>query len=417
MDEYIVGIDISSSKVCGVVGSLDKYNEVQITGITTSDYCGIKDDVTVDSGEMSYVIKGVLSRLEEIVGSPLKKVYVSIPISLCEVVKTKGVISFPQAKEIAKEDIENVCEVAKFSVGKDKELIQVDIEEYIVDDMHNISNPMGMKGKLLQSEGNAFILSNKYVNLYRDCLNKIGVEIEGWVVNSIGMSKDILTDDELENGVALIDVGSSSMEATVFNKRKFIDFLSVPLGGKNITKDISICLKLSLTDSERLKVKCNTLLKDKSTESHRIKINTENGQCIDVNHELLVDVIRERVKELLEIIDGQLQKEGMDKQIQSYVIVGGGIALFRDIIVVGNDIMGKPVRIGVPNYVGAANPVYATATGILNNVLKKKIVFNDENKQDEDLELVEEHSHKNDNKIMTMIKRVFKGFSNEEVIK
>ena len=107
----------------------------------------------------------------------------------------------------------------------------------------------------------------------------------------------------------------------------------------------------------------------------------------------------------------------MDKQIQSYVIVGGGIALFRDIIVVGNDIMGKPVRIGVPNYVGAANPVYATATGILNNVLKKKIIFNDENKQDEDLELVEEHSHKNDNKIMTMIKRVFKGFSNEEVIK
>lgn len=419
MNDYIVGIDISSSKVCGVVGRLDQENKIQIAGITTSDYEGVKDNVILDEKDISYIVRNVIERLKEIVNSPLEEAYVSVPISLCEIVKTKGVLSFQETKEITYEDILNVGEVAKFCVNKEQEIVQVDIEEYIVDSVKNITNPLGMKGKVLESEGNAFILDKRYVDGYRRCLQEAGIEIKGWIVNAIGIGKDVVEDFELAKGVAVIDVGSSNMEVTVFKNNRFLDCFSVPLGGKNITNDISICLKLPLQDSERLKFKCNTLLKENSVGNHKIKVGTDENNVVEVNYEMLVDIICERVKELLEIISRHIEKERLSDQIGSFVIVGGGISLFRDITTIASKLLGKPVRIGVPNYVGAANPIYSTATGIIRDVLSKKQLFskNESCCKSDNEELSSSNNRNKENKIMTRLKGILKSFSNEEVIK
>ncbi|MEG2412502.1 MAG: cell division protein FtsA [Clostridium sp.] len=419
MKDYVVGLDISSSKVCGIVANLDRENKIQILGVTTSDYNDINDNVIVDEKYISHIVSNVIKRLEDIVSSPLEYVYLSVPISLCEVVKTKGVISFPTIKEITKEDIVNVCEVAKFGVSKNQEIVQVDIEEYIVDGMKNISNPFGMKSMILESEGNAFILESKYVNEYKKCLEETGMKVKGWVVNSIGIAKDVVKEDELDKGVAIIDIGNSNTEVTVFKNNKFLDFFSVPLGGGNITNDISICLKLSRKDSERLKFKCNSLLKENSMENHRIKVNTNENNIVDVNSEVVIDIIYERIKELLEIISSNIEKKHLNNEIESFVIVGGGISLFRDITVVSSELLGKPTRVGVPNYVGAANPIYSTATGIIRDVLKQQQNFNsDESLYDNiNVEANGKKIVKNTNKFIAKIKGILKGFSNEEVIK
>jgi len=209
------------------------------------------------------------------------------------------------------------------------------------------------------------------------------------------------------------------MEITVFKNNRFLDYFSVPLGGNNITNDISICLKLSLQDSERLKFKCNTLLKDNSTENHKIKINTSGNSIVEINYEMLVDIIGERVKELLEIINKRIEKEQLSDQIGSFVIVGGGISLFRDITTIASEILGKPVRIGVPNYVGAANPIYSTATGIIRDVLSKEEIFNKEKSSCESCneKLSSSNNRSKENKFITRLKGILKSFSNEEVIK
>ena len=364
-------------------------------------------------------LRNVIERLKEIVNSPLEEAYVSVPISLCEIVKTKGVLSFQETKEITYEDILNVGEVAKFCVNKEQEIVQVDIEEYIVDSVKNITNPLGMKGKVLESEGNAFILGKRYVDGYRRCLQEAGIEIKGWIVNAIGIGKDVVEDFELAKGVAVIDVGSSNMEVTVFKNNRFLDCFSVPLGGKNITNDISICLKLPLQDSERLKFKCNTLLKENSVGNHKIKVSTDENNVVEVNYEMLVDIICERVKELLEIISRHIEKERLSDQIGSFVIVGGGISLFRDITTIASKLLGKPVRIGVPNYVGAANPIYSTATGIIRDVLSKEQLFskNESCCKSDNEELSSSNNRNKENKIMTRLKGILKSFSNEEVIK
>lgn len=416
MNNYIVGLDISSSKICGAVGRLATDNSIQLLGITTSDFSEVK--TTAVGKDISTTINGVISRLEDIVGEPLREAYISVPISMCEVVKTKGVVSFPASKQIRNEDVINVGEVAKFCVNKNQEIVQVDIEEYLVDGMKNIRNPIGMKATLLESEGNAFIVNSKYVSEYKKILKDAEINVMGWVVNSIGMSKDILNQGELHRGVALIDVGSTCAEITVFKSGKFLDFFSIPLGGEIITNDISICLKLSREDSEKLKFKCNTLLKGNSNENHIIRINTEDEKKKEIDYQILEEIICERVKELLQMINEILDKEELRTQVESFVLVGGGISQFRDIVTLATDILGKPVRIGVPEYVGAANPVYSTVIGIICDVLKKKQDLIEEEKPDENpSEGKERKQVNNESKFMTKLKGILKVFSNEEVTK
>ena len=150
-----------------------------------------------------------------------------------------------------------------------------------------------------------------------------------------------------------------------------------------------------------------------------MKVNTNGNDVVEVNYEMLVDIICERVKELLEIISKHIEKEQLSDQISSFVIVGGGISLFRDITAIASELLGKPVRIGVPNYVGAANPIYSTATGIIRYVLSKEQLFNkNENccKSDNE-ELSSSNNRNKENKFMTRLKGILKSFSNEEVIK
>ena len=414
MNEYIVGLDISSSKICGAVGKLAIDKSIQLLGITTSDYSEVKAEI--EEADVSTRVNNVISRLEDIIGEPLRETYVSVPISMCEVVNTKGVVSFPASKEINKEDMINVGEVAKFCVNKNQEIVQVDIEEYIVDGMKNIRNPIGMKATVLESEGNAFIANNKYVNEYKKILKNAGIEVKGWIVNSIGMSKDILNEGELHKGVALIDIGSTNSEVTVFKRNKFLDFFSIPLGGDTITNDISICLKLSLEESEKLKFKCNTLLKGNSNEKHTIRVTTADHGKKEIDYLMLEDIICERVKEILEIIGKRLEAENLSTHIESYVVVGGGISQYRDIMSISKDILGKPVRIGVPEYVGAANPIYSTATGIIGYVLsKQQDLIETKNFEENTLEV--NGKIKSENKLISKLKGFLKGFSNEEVIK
>lgn len=416
MKDYILGIDIGSSKICGVVGKLNDENEMQIIGVASSDYEGVLNDDGMHTYEdISSVLHIVISRLREIVNIPLDKAYVSVPISLCEIVETRGVVSFPGIKEISEEDISNVCEVAKFSVGKDKDIVQIDIEEYSVDDNINVENPIGMQGKLLQSEGNAFILSNRFINVYKKCFDKVGIEIEGWVVNSIGISKGILTGDEMQGGVAIIDAGSEKIEVSVFKDNCFVDCVSIPYGGDIITNDISICLKLPKDDSEKLKFKCKTLIRENLGEISRLKVTTEENKTVDVDYGLLVDVINSRVSELFELVHKKLVSEGLEGKIHSYVITGGGLSLFRDVRKIAEDVLKKTVRVGVPDYVGAANPIYATAIGTVVDVLRFRQRFSRN-----DIQLDEHHeeeSSEKESKFKRIIKQFLKSFSNEEEIK
>ncbi|MEG0773267.1 cell division protein FtsA [Clostridium sp.] len=380
MSNYVVGIDISSSKVCGVVGKVDNDNKVQILGITTSKCNGVKGGIVIDVNSTSYAITEVLKSLENIVDMPIKDAFISIPISLCELTKNRRAVSVSSPNgEIQISDVRNVYEAVKLmEIEDDKEVVSVQPEMFIVDGMSNITNPIGIKGEELLVEAQVVIASSAMIEGYKKAVKKAGIEVNGIVVNSLGIYKDILEEDEIDSGVALIDVGTEVVEVSVYKNNRILNVFSIALGGETITNDISICLRVPREDAENLKIKCSNLIKDKSMESYRIKINSTVGNgLIDINYDTLVEIIGERVKELLNIIKRKLVEDGNYKDINSFVIVGGGVALFRDINVVATEIFEKPTRVGSPSYVGAANPIYSTATGIIKEVILMNEISNE----------------------------------------
>lgn len=380
MGKHIVGIDISSSKVCGVVGKVDKDSGIQILGITTSKCSGIRNGMVVDTNSVSYAVTSVVKALENIVSMSIKDAYLSIPISLCELTKNRRAVSISSPnKEIQISDFKNVLDAVRLlPVEPNIEVVAVEPEMFIVDGMSNITNPVGMAGEQLTVEAQVVTAPSAMIEGYKKALNRAGVGVSGIVVNSLGIYKDIIEEDEIDNGVALIDIGAEVIETSVYKNNRILNVFSVGLGGETITNDISICLKVPREDAENLKIKCSNLIKDKALQNYRVKVNSITGNgSIDINYDTLVEIIGERVKELLSIIKKKLVEDGNYKDISSFVIVGGGAALFRDITVVAVEIFGKPVRVGSPSYVGAANPIYSTATGIIKEVVLRNKISNE----------------------------------------
>ncbi|MPM49062.1 Cell division protein FtsA [bioreactor metagenome] len=380
MSKHIVGIDISSSKVCGVVGKVDKDSGIQILGITTSKCSGIRNGMVVDTNSVSYAVTSVVKALENIVSMSIKDAYLSIPISLCELTKNRRAVSISSPnKEIQISDFKNVLDAVRLlPVEPNIEVVAVEPEMFIVDGMSNITNPVGMAGEQLTVEAQVVTAPSAMIEGYKKALNRAGVGVSGIVVNSLGIYKDIIEEDEIDNGVALIDIGAEVIETSVYKNNRILNVFSVGLGGETITNDISICLKVPREDAENLKIKCSNLIKDKALQNYRVKVNSITGNgSIDINYDTLVEIIGERVKELLSIIKKKLVEDGNYKDISSFVIVGGGAALFRDITVVAVEIFGKPVRVGSPSYVGAANPIYSTATGIIKEVVLRNKISNE----------------------------------------
>ncbi|MBP2020388.1 cell division protein FtsA [Clostridium punense] len=415
MSKHIVGIDISSSKVCGVVGKVDKDSRIQILGITTSKCNGIRNGMVVDTNSVSYAVTNVIKDLENIVSMSIKDAYLSIPISLCELTKNRRAVSISSPnKEIQISDFKNVLDAVRLlPVEPNIEVVAVEPEMFIVDGMSNITNPVGMVGEQLTVEAQVVTAPSAMIEGYKKALNRAGVGVSGIVVNSLGIYKDIIEEDEIDNGVALIDIGAEVIETSVYKNNRILNVFSVGLGGETITNDISICLKVPREDAENLKIKCSNLIKDKALQNYRVKVNSITGNgSIDINYDTLVEIIGERVKELLSIIKKKLVEDGNYKDISSFVIVGGGAALFRDITVVAAEIFDKPVRVGSPSYVGAANPIYSTATGIIKEVVLRNKISNElvEKTETSDLATDSRHEGKEKNTFSSKIKEFLAEF-------
>lgn len=415
MSSYVVGIDISSSKVCGVVGKIEKDDNVQIVGITTSRCNGIRDGIVVDTNATVFAVSEVKKSLENIVGIPIESAYLSIPISLCELTRNIGKTNIASQDGIVKiSDVKEAIEIAKLlPLESHKEVVSIEPEKFIVDGMSNICNPLGMKGNTLQVDAQVVISQTSIIEGYKKCLTKAGIETNGIVVNSLGIYKDILDEEELDNGVVLVDVGADVIEVSAYKSNKILNVFSVALGGNTITNDISICLKVPHEDAESLKVKCSNLIKDSSLHNYRIRINSITGKgAIDINYDTLVEIIGERVKELLSIIKKKLIQDGNYKDVNTFVIVGGGISQFRDITLVASAIFEKPVRIGSPSYVGAANPIYSTATGIIKQVIYWNKLTSEEslNSQSADNNMDKAYGNKEKSGFTTKLKKIFAEF-------
>lgn len=367
MDEYIVGVDVGSSKVCASAGKYDKQGKLQIVGVATSLCNGLNKYKVIDIDNTAESIKNSIEQLERIACTKITKTYVSIPVAACELIKNKAVVEISgDDRKIKKIDMERAMKAVRaIPLTKEKEIIGVLPEKYIVDGHDSIEEPLGMSGLRLELDANVVVAESEVLDSLFKCFEKLGIEICGFAIQPLVTSQVVLNNDELNSNTLLVDIGAEEMDISFFEKDKISHINAFPIGGNSITSDISICLKLSLMEAEKLKIKYGSLYAE--SDSIKVTVNDNNSE-VEVDCNLLTDIIKARVEEMLKIIKLIVEKNDINESFSSIVIIGGGISYFKGIGELCANVFCKPTRIGMPDFIGAASPIYANAVGIVNDV-------------------------------------------------
>jgi len=371
---YVVGIDIGTKKVTAVIGEITEERKVEVIGIGTADSKGLRKGVVVNLDVTSAAIQKAQEEAELMAGVEISSAFIGISGAHIKSFNSRGVIAVSgKDRKITRNDIRRVIEQSKaVSIPPDREIIHVIPQEYVVDEQDGIKEPLGMNG--IKLEVNVHIVTGAItlVQNLRTCVERAGIHIERIVLNQIATSAAVLTHDERELGVGLIDIGAGTTEVAIFERGSLWYTSIIPLGGDNFTNDIAVGLRTAIPDAEKIKKKFGCVSSAASEEQETIEVpSVGKGRKPRVlSRQLLADIIQPRAEEIFRLVDNDIKRMGYEKSLNSGIVLTGGTALLEGLEEVAEEIFDLPVRRGDPVGVGGlvdrvSTPDYATAVGLL----------------------------------------------------
>jgi len=368
--ELIVGLDIGTTKICTVVGELSAEG-VDVVGIGTAPSTGLRKGVVVNIEQTVAAIKRALEEAELMAGCEIRTVYAGIAGSHIKGFNSHGVIAV-KGGEVSQKDVERVLDAAKaVAIPLDREVIHILPQEYIVDDQRGIADPLGMAGVRLEVK--VHIVTGAVTsaqNIVRSC-HRAGLDVADIVLEALASSKAVLTEEEREIGVALVDLGGGTTDLAVFSNDS-IKYTSVlALGGNNLTNDIAFGLRTPMASAERIKIRHGCALADLVRKDDVIEVISVGGrEPRRLSRQVLAEICEPRIEEMLALVDQELIKSGLKNSIAAGVVLTGGTALIEGIQELGEQIFNLPTRVGYPMRIGGLkdvvnSPMYATAVGLL----------------------------------------------------
>ncbi|MDR1946959.1 MAG: cell division protein FtsA [Desulfovibrio sp.] len=368
--ELIIGLDIGTTKICAVVGEAGE-DGVDIVGIGSSPSTGLRKGVVVNIEETVKSVQKALEEAELMAGCSIRSVYAGIAGSHIKSINSNGVIAI-QGGEVTQRDVDRALEAAgAVAIPMDREVIHTLPQEFIVDDQHGIIHPLGMSGVRLEVK--VHIVTGAVTsaqNIVKAC-HRSGLDVSDIVLESMASAKAVLTEEERELGVALVDLGGGTTDIAVFSGAAIRYTGVLPLGGQNLTNDIAFGLRTPVLGAERIKVKYGCAMADLVSVDEIIEVSTVGGrEPRRLSRRLLAEICQPRMEELLSLVDQELTKSGCKHLIGAGVVLTGGSVLIDGCQELAEQIFNMPTRIGYPRNVGGLrdvvnNPKYATAVGLL----------------------------------------------------
>jgi len=369
--ELIVGLDVGTTKICAVVGEPSESGGIDIIGIGSSPSLGLRKGVVVSIEQTVQSIKKALEEAENMAGCEIRSVYVGIAGSHIKGFNSHGVIAV-KGGEVSPRDIERALDAAKaVRIPADREVIHTLPQEYIVDDQRGIADPLGMSGVRLEVK--VHIVAGAVTsaqNILRSC-NKSNLDVSDIVLEALASSKAVLTDEEREIGVALVDLGGGTSDIAIFANNSIKHTGVLALGGQNLTSDIAFGLRTPMASAEKIKLKYGCALADMVRPEEFIEVPSVGGrEPRRLSRQLLAEICEPRMEEILAFVDQELIRSGFKSMIGAGVVLTGGTSLIQGCQELGEQVFGLPTRIGYPRNVGGLkdmvnSPMYATAVGLL----------------------------------------------------
>ena len=369
-DNLIVGLDIGTTKICAIVGNLTEEG-IDIVGIGTSPSKGLRKGVVINIESTVSAIKKAIEEAELMAGCEIKSVYAGIAGGHIKGFNSQGVIAIKN-REVSPEDVKRVIEAAKaIAIPMDREVIHILPQEFIVDDQDGIREPLGMNGVRL--EVRVHIVTGAVAsaqNIIKSC-NKAGVAVGDIVLEQLASAEAVLTADEKDLGVALVDIGGGTTDIAIFVDGAIKHTSVLSLGGNHLTNDIAVGLRTPAQEAERIKQKWGCCLTSMVGKDETIEVPSVGGREPRVlSRQLLAEILEPRVEEIFTLVNRELIKSGYENRISSGLVLTGGSAILPGMPELAEQIFNLPVRRGLPQGIGGLadvvnSPVYATGVGLV----------------------------------------------------
>jgi cell division protein FtsA len=373
--ELIVGLDIGTTKICVVVGEVHG-NRVDVIGIGVHPAVGLRKGVVVNIESTVNSIRKAIEEAEMMAGCEIGSVCVGIAGSHIKGFNSHGLIAIKQ-REIRAEDIERVVDAARaVPISPDQEIIHVLPQEYIVDDQAEIQDPLGMTGVRLEADVHIVTGSVTSVHNIVKCCNKAGLDVSDLVLEPLASAEAVLTQEERELGIALLDIGGGTSDLAVFGDGHIKHTFVLGLGGHNLTNDLSVGLRTPLKEAQRLKEEYGCALSAMIDKDQTIEVPSVGGRrSRKLSRKVMGEILEPRIEEMLTMINQELIDAHFKEQINAGVVLTGGSSLLANIVDISEQIFDLPVRLGYPQNVGGVSdmvntPQCATGVGLVLYALK-----------------------------------------------
>jgi cell division protein FtsA len=367
----IVGLDIGTSKVVAIVGEISPDKEIEIIGLGSSRSRGLKKGVVVNIESTVHTIQRAIEEAELMAGCEIHSVYTGIAGSHIRSLNSHGIVAI-RDNEVSVSDVDRVIDAARaVAIPADQKILHILPQEFIIDSQEGIKEPIGMSGVRLEAKVHMVTGSVSSAQNIVKCVRRCGLDVDDIILEQLASSYAVLTEDEKELGVCLIDVGGGTTDIAVFTEGSIHHTAVIPIAGDQVTNDIAVALRTPTQYAEDIKVRYACALTQLANPDETIEVPSVGDRpARRLARQTLAEVVEPRYEELFTLVQAELRRSGYEDLIAAGIVLTGGSSKMEGVIELAEEIFHMPVRIGIPQFVSGLsdvvkNPIYSTGVGLL----------------------------------------------------
>jgi cell division protein FtsA len=372
-ERYLVGLDVGTSKVTAIVGEVTEDGGLDIIGLGLADARGIRRGVVVNLEAAVESIKKALDEAELTAGIEIDSVYLALSGAHVKAFNSRGVVAVAgKNREITREDVRRAIDAAKgVSLPSGREILHVLPQDFVVDEQDGIGAPVGMTGSRLEVNVHVVTGSVSSTQNIVACVNRAGVQVAETILEQLAAAEAVLTEDERQLGVALVDVGGGTADFAIFERGSIWHTGVIAIGGDHFTNDIAVGLRTPIPDAERIKRRSGCALSSMVGEEETMEVASVGGRKPRLMaRRILSEILQPRAEEIFHLLWDEIGRAGYEKSLNSGIVLTGGGALLEGMAEIAEQIFDLPIRRGHPTGVGGLadhvnNPAFATAVGLV----------------------------------------------------
>ena len=380
-EHYLVGLDVGTSKMAAIVAEALDDGGMDIIGIGVVEAQGIRRGVVVNLEAAVESIKKAIEEAELTAGVEIDSVHLGLSGAHLKAFNSRGVVAVAgKNREITREDVRRAVDAAKgVALPAGREILHVLPQDFMVDDQDGIGTPVGMTGTRLEVNVHVVTGSTASAQNIIACVNRAGVAVVDTVIEQLAASESVLTADERELGVALVDIGGGTTDLAIFERGSLWHTGVVTMGGDHFTNDIAVGLRTPIPDAEKTKRRSGCALASMVNDDERIEVASVGGRPPRVmSRRILSEILQPRAEELFHVLWDEIRRAGYERSLNSGIVLCGGGALLDGMAEIAEQIFDLPIRRGCPVDVGGLtdhvnSPAFATGVGLVKHAHRNQM--------------------------------------------